>query len=50
MVPRALQRQSNPTAKAANGMAQNPPAIPALSTEEPKKMSNADFARMLLNK
>ncbi|XP_015268716.1 PREDICTED: squamous cell carcinoma antigen recognized by T-cells 3 isoform X2 [Gekko japonicus] len=50
MVPRALQRQSNPTAKAANGVAQDPPAIPALPTEEPKKMSNADFARMLLNK
>nr|XP_056715615.1 squamous cell carcinoma antigen recognized by T-cells 3 [Euleptes europaea] len=50
MVPRALQRQSNPTAKAANGMAQNPPVTPPFSAEEPKKMSNADFARMLLNK
>ncbi|XP_060105445.1 squamous cell carcinoma antigen recognized by T-cells 3 isoform X2 [Heteronotia binoei] len=50
MVPRALQRQNNPPAKAANGMAQDPPGIPPLSSEEPKKMSNADFARMLLNK
>ncbi|XP_054852695.1 squamous cell carcinoma antigen recognized by T-cells 3 [Eublepharis macularius] len=50
LVPRALQRQSNPTAKAANGVAQNPPETPPLSAEEPKKMSNADFARMLLNK
>uniref|UniRef100_A0ACB8FZI8 Squamous cell carcinoma antigen recognized by T-cells 3 n=2 Tax=Sphaerodactylus townsendi TaxID=933632 RepID=A0ACB8FZI8_9SAUR len=50
MMPRALQRQSNPTAKAANGMAQNPPATPPFSVEEPKRLSNADFARMLLNK
>ncbi|XP_042297340.1 squamous cell carcinoma antigen recognized by T-cells 3 [Sceloporus undulatus] len=48
MVPRALQRQSNLAAKAENGTAQNPPAAPA--PEEPKKMSNADFARLLLNK
>ncbi|XP_063171375.1 squamous cell carcinoma antigen recognized by T-cells 3 [Candoia aspera] len=50
MVPRALQRQSGPAAKAENGMPQNPPATPAPSAEEPKKMSNADFARLLLNK
>ncbi|XP_077164084.1 spliceosome associated factor 3, U4/U6 recycling protein isoform X2 [Paroedura picta] len=50
MVPRALQRQHNPTAKAANGVAQNPPGSLPPPTEEPKKMSNADFARMLLNK
>ncbi|XP_061458306.1 squamous cell carcinoma antigen recognized by T-cells 3 [Rhineura floridana] len=49
MVPRALQRQSAPVAKAENGMVQNPPA-PSLPIEEPKKMSNADFARLLLNK
>ncbi|XP_033027080.1 squamous cell carcinoma antigen recognized by T-cells 3 isoform X2 [Lacerta agilis] len=50
MVPRALQRQSTPMAKAENGMAQNP-AVPSLPlAEEPKKMSNADFARLLLNK
>nr|XP_016854088.1 PREDICTED: squamous cell carcinoma antigen recognized by T-cells 3 isoform X1 [Anolis carolinensis] len=48
MVPRALQRQSNPPAKAENGTAQNPPTAAALA--EPKKMSNADFARLLLNK
>ncbi|XP_007433577.1 squamous cell carcinoma antigen recognized by T-cells 3 [Python bivittatus] len=50
MVPRALQRQSGPATKAENGMVQNPPATPSPSAEEPKKMSNADFARLLLNK
>ncbi|XP_034992230.1 squamous cell carcinoma antigen recognized by T-cells 3 [Zootoca vivipara] len=50
MVPRALQRQSTPTAKAENGMAQNPAAPSLPMAEEPKKMSNADFARLLLNK
>ncbi|KAH0625642.1 hypothetical protein JD844_015234 [Phrynosoma platyrhinos] len=50
MVPRALQRQSNLAAKAENGTAQNPPTAPAPATEEPKKMSNADFARLLLSK
>uniref|UniRef100_A0A803YPV3 Spliceosome associated factor 3, U4/U6 recycling protein n=1 Tax=Meleagris gallopavo TaxID=9103 RepID=A0A803YPV3_MELGA len=50
MMPRALQRQSNPVAKAENGMVQNSPAASSERTEEPKKMSNADFAKMLLNK
>ncbi|XP_053217044.1 squamous cell carcinoma antigen recognized by T-cells 3 isoform X1 [Podarcis raffonei] len=50
MVPRALQRQSTPMAKAENGMAQNPAAPSLPMAEEPKKMSNADFARLLLNK
>uniref|UniRef100_A0A8B9T4E7 Spliceosome associated factor 3, U4/U6 recycling protein n=1 Tax=Anas platyrhynchos TaxID=8839 RepID=A0A8B9T4E7_ANAPL len=50
MMPRALQRQSNPVAKAENGMVQNSPATSSEPAEEPKKMSNADFAKMLLNK
>ncbi|NXW37296.1 SART3 protein, partial [Phaetusa simplex] len=50
MVPRALQRQSNPMAKAENGMVQNSPATSSDPSEEPKKMSNADFAKMLLKK
>lgn len=37
-------------AKAENGMVQNSPATSSERTEEPKKMSNADFAKMLLNK
>lgn len=50
MVPRALQRQGNPVAKAENGMVQNSPATSSAPPEEPKKMSNADFAKMLLKK
>ncbi|XP_027750182.1 squamous cell carcinoma antigen recognized by T-cells 3 [Empidonax traillii] len=50
MMPRALQRQSNPVAKAENGMVQNSPATSSESPAEPKKMSNADFAKMLLKK
>ncbi|NXW67907.1 SART3 protein, partial [Hirundo rustica] len=50
MVPRALQRQSNPVAKAENGMVQNSPAASSDPPAEPKKMSNADFAKMLLKK
>ncbi|OPJ74967.1 squamous cell carcinoma antigen recognized by T-cells 3 [Patagioenas fasciata] len=50
MMPRALQRQSNPVAKAENGMVQNSPATSSQPPEEPKKMSNADFAKMLLKK
>uniref|UniRef100_A0ABM5F2Q7 Squamous cell carcinoma antigen recognized by T-cells 3 n=1 Tax=Pogona vitticeps TaxID=103695 RepID=A0ABM5F2Q7_9SAUR len=50
MIPRALQRQSNPAAKVENGTTPNPPATPSSSSEEPKQLSNADFARMLLNK
>ncbi|NXX47684.1 SART3 protein, partial [Tricholaema leucomelas] len=50
MVPRALQRQSHPVAKAENGMVQNSPATSSRPPEEPKKMSNADFAKMLLKK
>ncbi|XP_026715498.1 squamous cell carcinoma antigen recognized by T-cells 3 isoform X2 [Athene cunicularia] len=50
MMPRALQRQSNPVAKAENGMVQNSPATSSEPPEEPKKMSNADFAKMLLKK
>ncbi|ETE71630.1 Squamous cell carcinoma antigen recognized by T-cells 3, partial [Ophiophagus hannah] len=49
MVPRALQRQSNPASKAENGTLQNPPATPSPSGERPK-MTNADFAKLLLNK
>uniref|UniRef100_A0A8C5X9W4 Spliceosome associated factor 3, U4/U6 recycling protein n=1 Tax=Malurus cyaneus samueli TaxID=2593467 RepID=A0A8C5X9W4_9PASS len=50
MMPRALQRQSNPVAKAENGMVQNSPATSSDPPAEPKKMSNADFAKMLLKK
>ncbi|KAJ7420159.1 Squamous cell carcinoma antigen recognized by T-cells 3 [Willisornis vidua] len=50
MMPRALQRQSNPVAKAENGMVQNSPATSSEPPAEPKKMSNADFAKMLLKK
>nr|XP_014128250.1 squamous cell carcinoma antigen recognized by T-cells 3 [Zonotrichia albicollis] len=50
MMPRALQRQSNPVAKAENGMVQNSPAVSSEPPAEPKKMSNADFAKMLLKK
>ncbi|KAM9526284.1 squamous cell carcinoma antigen recognized by T-cells 3 isoform 2-T2 [Guaruba guarouba] len=50
MVPRALQRQGNPVAKAENGMVQNSAAASSAPPEEPKKMSNADFAKMLLKK
>ncbi|NWI51999.1 SART3 protein, partial [Calyptomena viridis] len=50
MMPRALQRQSNPVAKAENGMVQSSPATSSEPPEEPKKMSNADFAKMLLKK
>ncbi|NXC85625.1 SART3 protein, partial [Cercotrichas coryphoeus] len=50
MMPRALQRQSNPVAKAENGMVQNSPAASSDTPAEPKKMSNADFAKMLLKK
>ncbi|XP_068268703.1 squamous cell carcinoma antigen recognized by T-cells 3 isoform X1 [Nyctibius grandis] len=50
MMPRALQRQSNPVAKAENGMVQNSPATSSNPPEEPKQMSNADFAKMLLKK
>ncbi|NXB24649.1 SART3 protein, partial [Rhagologus leucostigma] len=50
MMPRALQRQSNPVAKAENGMVQNSPATSSDPAAEPKKMSNADFAKMLLKK
>ncbi|NXP36125.1 SART3 protein, partial [Leiothrix lutea] len=50
MMPRALQRQSNPVAKAENGMVQNSPAASSEPPAEPKKMSNADFAKMLLKK
>lgn len=50
MMPRALQRQSNPVAKAENGMVQNSPAASSDPPAEPKKMSNADFAKMLLKK
>uniref|UniRef100_A0A8C5REK8 Spliceosome associated factor 3, U4/U6 recycling protein n=1 Tax=Laticauda laticaudata TaxID=8630 RepID=A0A8C5REK8_LATLA len=50
MVPRALQRQSNPASKAENGTLQNPPAMPSPSGERPKKMTNADFAKLLLRK
>ncbi|XP_070807421.1 squamous cell carcinoma antigen recognized by T-cells 3 [Pituophis catenifer annectens] len=49
MVPRALQRHNNPASKAENGTVQNPPATPSPSAERPK-MSNADFAKLLLNK
>lgn len=43
LLPRALQRPSAATAQAENG-----PATPA--TTEAPKMSNADFAKLLLRK
>ncbi|XP_069475565.1 squamous cell carcinoma antigen recognized by T-cells 3 [Ambystoma mexicanum] len=50
MMPRALHRQTTPAVKAENGTMQEPSAATSQSAEEPKKMSNADFARMLLKK
>ncbi|KAJ6656608.1 hypothetical protein lerEdw1_003495 [Lerista edwardsae] len=54
MIPRALNRQSNPPAMPENGVSQAPPAAaaaaPSPSTGESTRMSNADFARLLLNK
>ncbi|NXX75168.1 SART3 protein, partial [Urocolius indicus] len=50
LMPRALQRQSNPLGKAENGMLQSSPATSSQTPEEPRKMSNADFAKMLLKK
>ncbi|XP_058014481.1 squamous cell carcinoma antigen recognized by T-cells 3 isoform X2 [Ahaetulla prasina] len=49
MVPRALQRHNNPASKTENGTVQNPPATPSPPVERPK-MTNADFAKLLLNK
>ncbi|XP_070619436.1 squamous cell carcinoma antigen recognized by T-cells 3 [Erythrolamprus reginae] len=50
LVPRALQRHNNPAGQAENGTVQPPAATPAPSAEEPKMMSNADFAQLLLKK
>ncbi|XP_005612564.3 squamous cell carcinoma antigen recognized by T-cells 3 isoform X1 [Equus caballus] len=47
LLPRALQRTSAPAAQAENGPAPQPAATAA--TEAPK-MSNADFAKLLLRK
>ncbi|MEE6509576.1 hypothetical protein FKM82_026923 [Ascaphus truei] len=46
LLPRSLHRQSAPTASTENGT----PASSSILEAEPRKMSNADFARMLLNK
>ncbi|KAM3826001.1 squamous cell carcinoma antigen recognized by T-cells 3 isoform 2-T2 [Vipera latastei] len=50
MVPRVLQRPSNPAAKAENGVVQKPPATPSPSAEKPKRMSNSDFIDMIRKK
>lgn len=50
MMPRALHRQTMPAVKTENGTMQEESTTSSPSAEEPKKMSNADFARMLLKK
>ncbi|XP_044529902.1 squamous cell carcinoma antigen recognized by T-cells 3 [Gracilinanus agilis] len=49
LLPRALQRPNNPGPKTENGTFQTPPGPSSTPTEAPK-MSNADFAKMLLKK
>lgn len=49
LLPRALQRPSAATAQAENGPA-TPPAGTTPATTEAPKMSNADFAKLLLRK
>ncbi|XP_029475546.1 squamous cell carcinoma antigen recognized by T-cells 3 isoform X2 [Rhinatrema bivittatum] len=50
LLPRSLHRQSTPAPKSENGVSQEQLAASSTSDAEPKKMSNADFARMLLKK
>ncbi|KAM4708717.1 squamous cell carcinoma antigen recognized by T-cells 3 isoform 2-T2 [Discoglossus pictus] len=51
LLPRSLHRQSAPTStKTENGTPQAQSSSSASSEAEPRKMSNADFARMLLQK
>lgn len=49
MLPRALHRPSTAAAQAENGPASKPAATASAATEAPK-MSNADFAKLLLRK
>ncbi|KAK2495476.1 hypothetical protein MC885_000810 [Smutsia gigantea] len=49
LLPRALQRPSAPGAQAENGPAPQPEVTTSAATEAPK-MSNADFAKLLLRK
>ncbi|XP_078010507.1 spliceosome associated factor 3, U4/U6 recycling protein isoform X2 [Phascolarctos cinereus] len=49
LLPRALQRPTNPGPKTENGTLQTPAGPSSTPTEAPK-MSNADFAKMLLKK
>ncbi|KAM9098041.1 squamous cell carcinoma antigen recognized by T-cells 3 isoform X1 [Sarcophilus harrisii] len=49
LLPRALQRPNNPGPKTENGTLQSPPG-PSSTPPEAPKMSNADFAKMLLKK
>nr|KAF6467624.1 spliceosome associated factor 3, U4/U6 recycling protein [Rousettus aegyptiacus] len=49
LLPRALQRPSTTAAQAENGPAPKPAVSTAATTEAPK-MSNADFAKLLLRK
>nr|XP_033812439.1 LOW QUALITY PROTEIN: squamous cell carcinoma antigen recognized by T-cells 3 [Geotrypetes seraphini] len=53
LLPRSVHRQSNPVTKSENGMSQDEMAASSTTTTsevEPKKLSNADFAMMLLKK
>ncbi|KAI5133240.1 squamous cell carcinoma antigen recognized by T-cells 3 isoform X1 [Manis pentadactyla] len=49
LLPRALRRPSAPGAQAENGPAPQP-AVPTSAATEAPKMSNADFAKLLLRK
>uniref|UniRef100_A0A8I3PR87 Spliceosome associated factor 3, U4/U6 recycling protein n=1 Tax=Canis lupus familiaris TaxID=9615 RepID=A0A8I3PR87_CANLF len=49
LLPRALQRPSTTAAQAENGPAPQPAVTTSAATEAPK-MSNADFAKLLLRK
>ncbi|XP_047683007.1 squamous cell carcinoma antigen recognized by T-cells 3 isoform X3 [Prionailurus viverrinus] len=49
LLPRALQRPGAPAARAENGPAPRPAVTTSAATEAPK-MSNADFAKLLLRK
>uniref|UniRef100_A0A8C8X001 Spliceosome associated factor 3, U4/U6 recycling protein n=1 Tax=Panthera leo TaxID=9689 RepID=A0A8C8X001_PANLE len=49
LLPRALQRPGAPAAQAENGPAPRPAVTTSAATEAPK-MSNADFAKLLLRK
>ncbi|XP_068095731.1 squamous cell carcinoma antigen recognized by T-cells 3 isoform X2 [Hyperolius riggenbachi] len=51
LLPRALHRQNAPTAtKTENGTSQAQPTSSTGAEGEPQKMTNADFARLLLRK